>query len=206
MDDLSKNVHSKLVAAGWAPGVARHDSLLAWLRLSRRNIATTADVWRRFVSHFGYPGPPFGSFKGELDSCRSARIAQQILRELFLLEVRSGPTRYPTTIIFNPLGAIGSAPEIRTLGVHLGGLIVPVGEVLSMAHVLIANSGEVYVLDYIGGGLYYAGESFGTGMDTLLSDRLFRPVYIEGLDDPYFRLPEVTPDSPNVFCPVRAVE
>lgn len=185
---FSGAVDAALRAAGWQPNQCRTRT---------RNAPPTEDIhrWREFIAQFA-PSTEHGAFPvGRTDD----HAARQALHELFGLRIvpHSGEV-LRSDLHFDPAFGVACADEIQGLGKLLHDVLVPIGEVISESIIVQQSSGPVFLLGWVGVGVFYAGKDIQDGLEKLLASQRLPPVLFDWEAAEGYQFPETTPSTPGV--------
>ncbi|MCA9075633.1 MAG: SUKH-3 domain-containing protein [Planctomycetaceae bacterium] len=189
---LTEQVSEALRSAGWKSGCRRRGksrielALPWWLSARRKFDRRQSDSERQQRSD-------------EFDQ------ASRILDELWGLRVQPlekvGPY-VPSTVIFDPRNA--NRDDVRFLSELLGVNLVPIGEEMSQAALLLSDRGFVILAGFVGTGVFLAGWTFGEALERILTGQEMprlvydgdeRPMLFDDPRDPFDRknILQITP-------------
>jgi hypothetical protein len=140
LDNLSLDVRTVLIQAGWRPGGSR--SRPPWWRPFAKKLD-----WNRFRQ----------SFSRQLQQCPD-HCAIRIVDELFGIEIQTFQVNRWWALQFDPGDGIAQADDIFTLGQILNECLIPIGETPSEAIVLLSCTGNVFLMGWVAAGVFSVGK------------------------------------------------
>jgi len=198
LDDLPEDVHLAFRTAGWIPGQRRRGAKQDWwkefsraLRVKLFGIRSRSDLSEEHLR------------KGE-ENFQEFPAAKHILDEMLGLTVeplsKTGDS-CPSPVIFDPSGGYAYYDEIYRLMEIVHSDLVPVGELMSLATILLARTGHVFLHGTTGPGILLAGNSFGEAMSRILHGQRKRPIYFTESENPEreFQLSHLDENDPWVL-------
>lgn len=177
-DALSDETSHWLKCAGWTPGKQT-------LQFGRWKYGKSDHMWNEYCRMF--------QCQCSQEEEYQRHPARSILSELFGLRVDSpDDVRFRSALLFRVDQAIGLCDETADLSDLVYDFLIPIGELLSEANVLIGASGRVFAAGFVGFGVIYFGETFGEAMERIHRGLPGKPVPLE---DTRFHNPELTGDG-----------